>query len=77
MLTVQDIIAKTKGVVTEYNKQGKVTGYNVSYDLYLVYEDGTEELLSAGASTNLGASGNAKVVDVEHNGQTFKVSVTK
>jgi hypothetical protein len=75
--TVTGLIAKTTSVEEEFNKQGKVTGYNVTYDVYIQYDNGDEELLTSGAKTNLGASGNSKKVDVDYKDTTYQVTVSK
>lgn len=71
------LVAKTTASQAEYNKQGKVTGYNVTYDLYVQYDNGSEVLLTQGATTNLGASGNSKDVKVDYEGTTYSVTVNK
>lgn len=76
-LKVVGLLAKTTKVEAEKNNQGKVTGYNVTYDVYVKHEDGTEKLLTEGATTNLGASGNAKKVEISYEGQTYSVTVSK
>lgn len=76
-LNVTGLVARTSNVVEEVNKQGKVTGYNVTYDVYIQYDNGTEELLTKGATTNLGASGNSKSVDVQYEGNNYSVTISK
>lgn len=73
---VSDLVAKTTKSEAEKNKQGNITGYNVTYDVYIQYEDGTEEVLTSGATYSLAASGKSKNVDIEYEGVTYTVTVS-
>lgn len=63
--------------VASYNQRGNITGYNVTYDLYIIFEDKEEKLYQEEMSTTTGAGQKTANLNIDFGDENYKYTVTR